>query len=219
MQGKEAYQLLHALTTWDLLSGAPAEYMGKHDLPVDSTVVRDSDEWQRWNNEVYDEFMRWWCREPGHTKKRWTDLKQKYGLRGGYPGLCGLTLPPIRLVVVCERLHARSLGLGRTMMLMAATTFTEEALGELDEILLELQPPESLWYPGVGFMAAFLKGEEHRLLHEAWPLCLELCGNFDIGFFWDHFSPLDVSRPYTKKTTTTPTPCDVLYFVRLLVVC
>jgi len=172
-QGKEAYQLLHTKSNWDLVSGAPAEYMGNPDLPVDATVARDPAEWERWNNEIYDQFLRWFRNEPGTTQQDWKILKTKYGLRGGYPGLCGMLLSAAEIVVVAEPLHARHLGVGRAMMKMAAEAFGEELVELLVDILSGLQHPDGLWYPKVGFWGSFLKGEEHRVLHEAFPLVLE----------------------------------------------
>ena len=141
---------------------------------MDATVARDPAEWERWNKQIYDQFRRWFNNEPGCTQQSWKALKTKYGLRGGYPGLCGLLLPPTDIVVVCEPLHARHLGVGRAMMSMARRAFDDDVLKVLDGTLSKLQHPDGLWYPKVGFWGAFLKGEEHRVLHEAFPLVLEL---------------------------------------------
>jgi len=176
VDGKEAVALLHTFQNWDMGSGAPPELCGRHDLPVDATALRDPVIWETENKLIYDAFEEWFLDKPGcGTQSAWVAMKKKHGLRGGYPGLCGLSLSPLELVVFAERLHVRCLGVGRAMMLMSESVFCDVMMACLSRHMAALRSPGgSLWFPKVGLWGPFLTGEQHRLLHEAYPLVLEL---------------------------------------------
>ena len=170
VDGKETVALCHTLQNWDVGSGLPPELCGRHDIPADATTLRDPEHWDSENRRIYDSFLAWFRDTVGCcNQSEFVGMRRRSGLRGGYPGLCGLRLSPLRLVAYMEKLHVRDHGGGRKMMNMTKNIWCDELKACILKHLAGLRSPGGdLWLPTVGFWGAFLKGEEHRLLHEVY---------------------------------------------------